>query len=139
MAVNKKLQSRRKSPQAKQEALLDISKQALTEMSHNIRGIFLVRQGLRSRSEQFMAIAANQKQAEMFCRNTLTPRYCKENEKQSLHFISGRNKKLKVIYNNDHLLIKAIDFVRTEEGRTNCNPLWYWVIAAIHIVHEIKV
>jgi len=136
MAINKKLKSRRKSPDSKQKDLLELSKQVLTKPSKNIYGIFLVRQGLRSRSEQFMAIAVSHKLAVDFCRNTLTPKYCKDCEKQSLHYIGKGKERLNTVYDQDHLMIKGLDFVRTEEGRTNSNPLWYWNIANINVVHS---
>ena len=136
MATNPKLKSRRKSPDAKQKDLVALSVEALTKKSKNIYGIFLVRQGLRSRSEQFMAIAVSHKLAVEFCRNTLTPKYCKDCEKQSLHYIGKGNERLSTIYDQDHLMIKGLDFVRTEEGRTNSNPLWYWNIANINVVHS---
>jgi len=137
MAINKKLQSRRKSPDSKQKDLLELSKQALTKPSKNIYGVFLIRQGLRSRSEQFMALALSHKLAVEFCRHTLTPLYCKENQKKSLHYYDPKQKKtIDVVYDQDHLMIKGLDFVRTEEGRTNSNPIWYWNIANINVVHS---
>lgn len=139
MAINKKMQARRKPPATKQKDLLDLSKQALTKLSKNIYGIFLVRQGLRSRSEQFMAIAASHKLAVDFCRNTLTPKYCADNRKNSLLYYDKKTKEtIDVVYDQDHLMIKGVDFVRTEEGRTNGNPLWYWNVAQVHIVHQNK-
>lgn len=136
MAINKKMQSRRKPASAKQKDLLALAKESLTKPSKNIYGVFLVRQGLRSRSEQFMAIALSHKLAVEFCRNTLTPKYCKDCEKQSLHYIGKSGETISTIFDHDHLMIKGIDFVRTEEGRTNSNPLWYWNVANINVVHS---
>ena len=117
----------------KQKKLIDLSKQSNTKLANNIYGVFLVRQGLRARSEQFMAIAVSYIQAVRFCRNTLTPKYCKDNEKLSLHFESN-GQKLSVNYSPSQLMIKGADFVRTEEGRTNSNPLWYWNVAKINVI-----
>lgn len=121
-----------------QKKLIDLAIRSNTRLANNIYGIFLVRQGLRQRSEQFMAIAMGHGQAVNFCRNTLTPKYCNENSKNSLHFIDNGNEYLKVNFDNSRLMIKGLDFVRTEEGRSNNNPLWYWNIAKINIVRNQK-
>jgi hypothetical protein len=121
----------------KQKELDKFALKALTTTSE-IHGIWLVRQGLRSRSEQYIAIALNRDNAIAYCRLTLTPRYCRENLKESLVLDKG-DETLKVNYgnNNNQLLIKGIDFSRQETGRTNQNPLWYWVVAPVPIVKDL--
>lgn len=135
----KKVVKQRVSPTQKQKKLIDISLKFNTRQADHIYGVFLVRQGLRQRSEQFMAIAISYIQAIRFCRNTLTPKYCNENERDSLHFVSN-GKRLMVNYSKDLLMIKGVDFIRQEEGRTNDNPLWYWNVVKVNIIkHQEEV
>ncbi len=143
MAKNKKKSvtnvkaKRHSSPTTKQKKLIDLSTSFNTKLVNNIYGVFLVRQGLRSRSEQFMAIATSYVQAIRFCRNTLTPKYCTDNDKQSLHFLN-KKEQLDVNYSKNQLMVKGADFVRTQEGRTNSNPLWYWNVARINIIKTLQ-
>lgn len=150
MAINKKIDIELKreikrrqsktvkvSPTAKQKKLIDLSIKSNTKVAHNIYGVFLVRQGLRARSEQFMGIAISYTQATKFCRSTLTPKYCSDNEKVSLHFVTN-DERIRVNYSNDLLMIKGLDFVRTEQGRMNANPTWYWNIAKINVIKDIQ-
>ena len=125
-----------KSKSKDQQALLNKAMLGLTKTS-SIHTIFLVRQGLTRRTEQFIAIAKNQGDAEHFCRNFLTPKYCAENQRQSLRYDTGDTTP-SVNKTGSHLLIKGVDFKRTEMGRTNQNPLWYLVIAQVSIVHRAK-
>ena len=125
-----------KSKSKDQAGLTNMALKSLTKTS-SIHAIFLVRQGLTRRTEQFIAIAKNQGDAEHFCRNFLTPKYCAENSRQSLRYDLG-DETPSVNKTGSHLLIKGIDFKRTEMGRTNQNPLWYLVIAQVSIVHRIK-
>lgn len=124
----------------KQAGLTEVAMRAFTKLDNSIHGIWLVRQGLRSRSEQYIAIAKNRKDAIEFCRNFLTPKYCRENEKSSLGLVNdGGDKINRVTYSTNTLLIKGVDFTRKDPGRTNQNPLWYWVIAPAPIVEMSKI
>lgn len=124
------------SPSKKQNALSDLVKNALTKVE-SLFGVFLVRQALRARTEQFITVALTRDDAIWFCRNYLTPKYCNENNKSSLKFFNPvKDETLRVNSDNDHLLIKGIDFNRREAGRTNQDPLWYLNIAEITIVNK---
>lgn len=105
----------------------------------DIYGIFLIRQGLRVRSEQFVALAHSLEDAKAFCRNTLTPKLCSENIKSSLRTVNQKGELLLVNFSKDQLLIKTQDFVRKEEGRVNSNPLWYWNIALLTIIKHTNI
>jgi len=96
-----------------------------------VYGIWLVRQGLRARSEQFITIAVNRKDAVKFCKKVYTHKYCADNNKNALIYPGT-----KVNAGNDHLLIKGEDFSRQDQGRVNSNPLWFWVIAPTKIILE---
>ena len=122
-----------KSKAKEQQKLINLSKQVFSEPK-DIFGVFLIRQGLKGRTEQFTTLAISEEVAVAFCRNTLMPKYCASNQKESMHTLGKDNEPLRVNYTNDLLLIKRIDFVRTEEGRTNSNPLWYWNIAKLTII-----
>lgn len=132
MAKSKK-PARSKSKAKGQKALLNLSKKIFTEPAE-IYGVFLIRQGLKGRTEQFVTLAKDHDTAVAFCRTTLMPKYCSENQKQSMHTLGKDNEPLQVNHTNDKLLIKTTDFVRTEEGRTNSNPLWYWNIAKLTVI-----
>ena len=125
------------SASKKQKELDKLTVKVLTTKS-KLYGIWLVRQGLRARTEQYIAVAKNKDIAVKFCRHYLTPKYWSENEKLSLRLIIDNSAKLKVNYGKNQLLIKGIDFTRQEEGRTNQNPLWYWVVAPVPIVNNLK-
>lgn len=137
--TKKKKPTHRVSKAKKQADLLNGSIKSFGKLS-NIVGIFLVRQGLRGRTEQFTTLAVDEQTAIEFCRLTLMPKLCSENTKLSMHTIGKDGEPLTVNKSNDLLLIKRIDFVRTEEGRTNSNPLWYWNIAKLTIItkHGVK-
>lgn len=105
----------------------------------DVYGIFLIRQGLRVRSEQFVTLAHSFKEAQAFCRNTLTPKLCNENVKSSLRTINHKGELLLVNFSNNKLLIKTQDFVRKEEGRVNSNPLWYWNIALLTVLKHSNI
>lgn len=120
----------------KQKELNEGTVETLTTKS-NLYGIWLVRQGLRMRSEQYLAVAESEKDAKQFCRLFHTPLYCRENNSKSLGLSVENSKINKVNYDNSHLLIKGIDFNRRETGRTNQSPLWYLVIAPIPIVRQL--
>lgn len=117
-----------RSPNKKQKALLNMPK----KNTKNIYAIFLVRQGLRSRSEQFITLADAKEVAITFCRTTLTPKYCKENL-DSIR-TGPDESKLPVTYDRNLLLIKNIDFSRKEFGRINSSPLWYWNVTEISVL-----
>lgn len=140
MNKTKKKPTRKVSPSKKQSDLLNGSVKSFGQPSNiqpsNIVSIFLVRQGLRGRTEQIVALADNESTAIEFCRTTLMPKYCNENTKNSLRTLGKDGESLNVNKSNDQLLIKRIDFVRTEEGRTNANPLWYWNIAKMTIINK---
>jgi len=132
----KSVPKRVKRPSREQADLTELTLKTLTKTS-STHAIFLVRQGLTRRTEQFIALAKSSSDALHFCRHFLTPKYCAENQRQSLRYDLG-DETPKVNFTNDHLLIKGIDFKRTEMGRTNQNPLWYLVIAQVSIVHKTK-
>jgi len=120
----------------KQKGLDKLILEALTKLTH-IYGIFLVRQGLKARTEQIVTLAITREDAEFFCRNYLTPKYCRENESTSLKFYNpASDETLRLNHDSNHLMIKGIDFNRREPGRTNQNPLWYLNIAEITIVNK---
>ncbi len=119
-----------------QVGLTKLALKALTKTS-SIHAIFLVRQGLTRRTEQFITLAKTQEDGLNFCRNFITPKFCAENSRESLRYDLGDGTP-KVNYSGNHLLVKGIDFNRTEMGRTNQNPLWYLVIAQVSIVHKSK-
>lgn len=129
----------RKSKAKQQAGLLKLSLESFGQLS-SIVAIFLVRQGLKGRNEQITALAEDEETAVKFCRTTLMPQLCKKNEKESVATIGKDGEYLAVNKSNDLLLIKRIDFVRTEEGRTSANPVWYWNIAKMTIItkHGIK-
>lgn len=135
----KKVASKRKAPARKVEnrnVLPNVVTKALTKNS-TLQGIFLVRQGLRARTEQYITLANSKEDALWFCRNFLTPKYCRENESHSLHFYNPKvDKTLKVNSDRNHLLIKGEDFDRRELGRTNQDPLWYLNIATLTVVKK---
>lgn len=120
----------------KQQGLSKVVLSALAQLS-SIYGIFLVRQGLKARTEQIITLAITRGDAEWFCRNYLTPKFCRENESLSLKFHNPEtDESLNVNKDSNHLMIKGIDFNRRESGRTNQNPLWYLNIAEITIVNK---
>jgi len=114
----------------KQKALMELALKTI-KRTGTVYGVWLVRQGLRSRSEQFITIAVDKASAKTFCRKVLTHKYCSDNNANALVYPG-----IKVNMGNDHLLIKGEDFSRQEQGRVNSNPLWYWVIAPTKIILE---
>lgn len=134
MPIKMKKAPPKKTAAKKQKDLLNASKQRFEDGKTEVYGIFLIRQGLKSRTEQILALAESLDVATYFCETTLMPKYCSENVKNSIHTLGKNGKPLPVNKTNDLLLIKHEDFVRTEEGRTNANPLWYWNIAKMTII-----
>jgi hypothetical protein len=97
--------------------------------------IFLVRQGLRARSEQFIGIAKDRASAIQFCRHTTMTKCYSDNIKYSIHTVDTKTEEdLNVNFATDKLLIKGIDFSRRDEGRINSNPLWYWNISDVTFI-----
>lgn len=103
--------------------------------------VFLIKQELNVRKEQFFAVRGTEAEAIEFCRNLDMTPYCKQNTHYSAHFTATVVNKttneselvqIPVNYDNTHLLIKATDFSRADEGRTNNNPRWYWNISGIN-------
>lgn len=100
--------------------------------------IFLVRQGLRARSEQFIGIARDRAAAIQFCRDTTMTKCYSDNIKNSIHTMNALGENLDVNFATDRLLIKGIDFTRRDEGRINSNPLWYWNISEVVFLTHSK-
>lgn len=120
----------------KQGELTSATVRVLSEVT-TLFGIWLVRQGLRMRSEQYLVVAETREDAEQFCRHYSTPLYCRQNLNHSLGLKVGQKRVNRVNYDKDHLLIKGIDFDRRETGRTNQSPLWYLVIAPIPVARKL--
>lgn len=106
-----------------------------SEVGHKIQievyAIFLVKQDLTKRTEQFMAIKGSHKEAIAYARAMEYPKLCNENIKYGANF-----KNIATIYSVNQLLIKNIDFNRRDEGRANNNPRWYWNIASVKVIKD---
>lgn len=138
-----KLKSKRvsQSKAKKQKKLLALSEEIHeSKLSQDsVVAIFLIRQGIRVRSEQFTGIADCRSTAIEFCRNTLMPQAYSDNQKKAIHYQSESGEALAVNGEiRDTLLIKGIDFTRKEEGRINSNPLWFWNIVDVTVFKSLK-
>lgn len=125
----------------KQKRLLNLSKEIQEAVldKDTVIAIFLIRQGVRVRSEQFIGIADCHTTAVEFCRNTLMPQAYSDNQKKAIHFRGNNGEPLAVNgKTSDTLLIKGIDFSRKEEGRINSNPLWFWNIVEVTVFKSPK-
>ena len=117
----------------------------------NVYVIFLIKQELHKRTEQFFGVKRTQSDATYFCRHMITPKECQENIKYGNFYIPVSDEegvvaeipvnfeapelglKSDTIPTEGKLLIKGIDFTRKDEGRSNNNPRWYWNIAHIQL------
>lgn len=121
----------------KQKKFVELAKEIHTNtpgVQEHVFSIFLVRQGLRGRTEQFIGVTFDRDVAIDFCRTTKMEKNARENEKLSLLVVNPSTKEnYDVNYAKDLLLIKGIDFTRRDEGRVNSCPLWYWNIAEITV------
>lgn len=125
--------SRVQSKSQKEKKMIQLAKE-IHQVNSNKTAccIFLVRQGLRARSEQFIGIAINRLEATKFCRSTTMAKCYSDNIKNSIHTTDSKTgESLNVNFETDKLLIKGIDFTRKDEGRINSNPLWYWNISDV--------
>ncbi len=99
--------------------------------------VFLVKQTTPTRTEHFLDIFSTEGKALDYCRRTSFKMQCRQNLTFSAHYTVNKRTGLELAVNYDdanfRLLIKGVDFVRTEIGRTNNNPRWYLHIAKLPI------